>query len=54
MDFYRKLLAKAQWDWLEQKYCRFYKRLGWKDRTSGRTEKRKARNLEKKSRENEW
>jgi hypothetical protein len=48
MDTYRKLLAKAAWDWLERKYChRFMSKRRSKDRVSGRAEKRKARQLDR-------
>jgi hypothetical protein len=48
MDWYRKFLNAAKWDWLECKFCHpWHKRLK-KDRTSGRAEKRAARQIVRK------
>jgi len=54
MDWYRRLLASAHWDWLEYKFSRWHqdKRLT-KRRPEGRAAKRKARAIAKKEIDNE-
>lgn len=51
MDFYKFRLKNAQWDWLEYKFCRYHAKEMNKDRVSGRAEKRRARQMERRDRE---
>lgn len=50
MDFYRHRLAHALWTWREGKHMNSWHRRKRhkKDRSSGRTEKSRARRLERK------
>lgn len=47
-DFYRRRLAHALWTWREGRHSTFHKQPRAKDRPSGRAEKRRARQAERR------